>query len=133
MKPMPIGTTGKSTRMVTPELSAATVGSGTLAVFATPAMVALMELAAQDSVAPFLQDGEATVGTLVNIKHLKATPVGAQVTAASELVEVNGRELIFQVNCYDPAGLVGTGEHRRFVIDEAPFLAKAASRKGDTE
>ncbi len=133
MKSMPVGRTGKSMREVTMELSAATVGSGTLAVFATPAMVALMEMAAQDSVAPFLEDGEATVGTMVNIKHLKATPVGGKVTATSQLIEINGRELVFQVNCYDQAGLIGTGEHRRFVIEKTPFLAKAASRKGDTE
>lgn len=132
MKDLPLGLQGEYTREVTHEISAATVGSGTVAVLATPAMVAMMELAAQFSAQPYLEDGEATVGTLVNIKHLKATPIGAHVTAKSKLLEVNGRELIFEVSCYDDAGLVGTGEHRRFVIDEALFLEKASTRRGNT-
>lgn len=131
MKEIPVGITGEHTREVTYEISAATVGSGTVAVLATPAMIAMMELAAQQSVQPYLSDGEATVGTMVNIKHLKATPIGAHATAKSKLLEVNGRELVFEVNCYDDAGLVGAGEHRRFVIDQAPFMEKAMTRKGD--
>lgn len=130
MKTIPDGLTGEFTQEVTHAISAATVGSGTVAVLATPAMIAMMELAAQNSVQPYLESGEATVGTLVNIKHIKATPIGAKATAKSRLLETNGRELIFEVNCYDDAGLVGTGEHRRFVIDEAPFLEKANARRG---
>lgn len=125
-----MGITGEHTLKVTYEISAAAVGSGTVEVLATPAMIAMMELAAQNSVQPYLEDGEATVGTQVSIRHLKATPIGAHATAKSKLLEINGRELLFEVSCCDDAGLVGTGEHRRFVIDQAPFTEKANARKG---
>ena len=90
------GIKGRQEVMVTDENSAAAVGSGLLPVFATPAMVALMEKTAWMSVAPYLNDGEGTVGTKLEIAHNAATPVGMQVWCESELVEVDGRRLVFK-------------------------------------
>ena len=91
------GIKGRQEVMVTDENSAAAVGSGLLPVFATPAMVALMEKTAWMSVAPYLNDGEGTVGTKLEIAHNAATPVGMQVWCESELVEVDGRRLVLKV------------------------------------
>ena len=95
------GIKGRQEVMVTDENSAAAVGSGLLPVFATPAMVALMEKTAWMSVAPYLNDGEGTVGTKLEIAHNAATPVGMQVWCESELVEVDGRRLVFKVEAFD--------------------------------
>lgn len=98
------GIKGRQEVMVTDENSAAAVGSGLLPVFATPAMVALMEKTAWMSVAPYLNDGEGTVGTKLEIAHNAATPVGMQVWCESELVEVDGRRLVFKVEAFDAKG-----------------------------
>ena len=104
------------------------LGSGSLAVFATPAMIALMEKTARLSVAPFLEDGQSTVGTLVNVKHLSASPVGMKITCRTELKEIDRRRLVFHVECSDEAGIIGEGEHERFIIDEAKFMAKTEAK-----
>lgn len=109
---------------------AVNVGSGSLRVFATPMMVALIEKAAVLSVEPYLGEGMSSVGTLVNIKHVAATPVGMRVWAETELVEVDRRRLVFKVAAYDETGLVGEGTHERFVIDIEKFQAKTDSKKG---
>ncbi len=99
-------------------------GSGTLRVFATPAMISLMENTAMNSVAPFLQNDEATVGTEINIKHLSATPVGCCVTCESELIEIDGRRLVFKVKVYDNKSVAGEGTHERFIIKAKKFFEK---------
>lgn len=76
------------------------------------------------SVAPYLEEWQSTVGTLVNIKHLSASPVGMTITCKTELVDIDRRRLVFHVECYDTAGLIGEGDHERFIIDEAKFMAK---------
>ena len=123
------GIKGRQEVMVTDENSAAAVGSGLLPVFATPAMVALMEKTAWMSVAPYLNDGEGTVGTKLEIAHNAATPVGMQVWCESELVEVDGRRLVFKVEAFDAKGSIGGGTHERFIIKNEKFLAKAQSKK----
>lgn len=105
-------------------------GSGTLPVFATPAMIALMENTAMNAVSPHLAEGEATVGTLINVKHLSATPVGADVTCEAELTEIDGRRLVFKVTARDNAGPIGEGTHERFIIKSEKFLAKAQDKLG---
>ena len=122
---MQIGTTKTVTITVTPNDSAKTYGSGTLDVFATPAMIALMERTAMDSVAPYLAEDEATVGTEVNVQHLSATPIGCQVTCHSELIGIDGRKLTFKVTASDSKGVIGEGTHSRFIIKTEKFLAKA--------
>lgn len=124
------GIKGKQTVTVTREQTAAHYGSGALEVFATPAMVALLEETAWKSVQPYLEAGQGTVGTRVDVRHLAATPPGMQVTCESELVEIDRRRLVFQVEIYDEKTKVGEGIHERFVIQSDKFLA-AANAKGD--
>lgn len=121
---MEVGIKKKTTITVTDKDTALAHGSGSLKVFATPAMVALMENTAMNSVLPYLGEGEATVGTLLNIKHLSATPVGCSVTCESELVEIDGRRLVFKVTASDSKGSIGEGIHERFVILAEKFMNK---------
>ncbi|MDD5922373.1 MAG: thioesterase family protein [Eubacteriales bacterium] len=123
------GIKGSAEEMVTEENTAAKVGSGLLPVYATPSMIALIEKAAHTSIADGLEDGQGTVGTLMNVKHLSATPIGMKITAETELVEVDRRRLVFSVKAYDEAGLIGEGTHERFIIYNDKFLAKAESKK----
>lgn len=129
---MDIGLKGKQEQVVSDELTAAHVGSGLAPVFATPMMVALMEQTCAESVTPFLQEGESTVGTHIDISHCSATPVGLKVWCESELIEVDRRRLTFAVKAYDEAGLIGEGRHERFVIDNAKFMAKVNGKKSNT-
>lgn len=124
------GIQGKAETIVNEHNTAKAMGSGTLEVFATPAMVALMESAAYQSVVSALEPGMGTVGTLMEIKHLSATPLGMRVTAESELVEVDGRRLVFSVQASDESGLIGTGTHERFIVKDEKFMAKAESKRG---
>lgn len=121
------GTKGKQEIIVTRELTAARYGSGLVEVYATPAMIALMEKTCQESVQDQLEKGLLTVGTLVNIRHLKATPVGMRVECESELLAQEGRKLTFRVIARDEQGIIGDGTHERFIINEADFMKKLAS------
>ena len=118
------GIKGHKEQTVTPEMSAARVGSGLVDVFATPMLVALVEQTCYESVLPHLDEGQGTVGTLVNVSHTSATPIGHRVWCDSELVEVDRRRLVFRVKAYDEAGLIGEGTHERFVIDVDKFMQK---------
>ena len=122
------GIKGHLEQIVTPEMSAARVGSGLVDVFATPMLVALVEQTCYESVLPYLDEGQGTVGTLVNVSHLSATPIGKRVWCDSELVEVDRRRLVFSVKAYDECGLIGEGTHERFVIDTAKFMEKLAAK-----
>lgn len=108
--------------------TAKNVGSGTLLVLATPKMIALMEEAAYKCVANDLEAGTSSVGTLMNVKHLSATPVGMTVSATATVTEVDGRKLSFKVEAYDEIGLIGEGEHERFVVAEEKFVSKTYSK-----
>lgn len=123
------GIRGKDSVKVTHENTAAVVGSGLLEVFATPMMIALMEKTACESVAPYLEEGSGTVGTKLEIRHTAATPVGMTVTCETELVEVDGRRLVFDVKAYDESGPVGEGRHERFIINNEKFLKKANAKR----
>ena len=125
-----VGIKGTQSVTVANDNTAAAMGSGTLAVFATPAMIALMEKTAYISVQNELDEGCGSVGTLLNVKHLAATPVGMQVTCESELVEIDGRRLVFSVKAYDEKGLIGEGTHERFIVQNEKFLAKTNAKKG---
>jgi predicted thioesterase len=122
------GIKGKKEITVTQDKTAKAMSSGALDVFATPAMIALMENTAFESVAAELEPGSGTVGTALNVKHVSATPVGMKVTCETELVKVDGRALTFSVKAYDEAGLIGEGEHERFIIFEEKFQAKADAK-----
>lgn len=128
MKPMTIGAAGTAAAMVDDTNLAETVKSGSLPVFATPMMAALMEQAACNAVRPFLEDGETTVGTLLELHHDAATPAGMTVIARAEVAAVSGREISFQVTASDEAGIIGSGTHKRFLVDAERFMAKAQKR-----
>jgi fluoroacetyl-CoA thioesterase len=112
------------TRTVGEGDTASVYGSGLLDVLSTPAMIALMEQTAMKAVEACLNDGEGTVGTEVNIRHLKATKVGKAVTCTATLQEVNGKRLLFHVEASDDEGKIGEGRHERFIIENEKFLAK---------
>ncbi len=123
------GIKGAAQQPVTSENTAAALGSGTLPVFATPALVALAERTCWQSVAPYLDEGCGTVGTKLELEHTAPTPVGMTVRCESELVAVEGRRLVFRVTLCDDAGPVGGGTHERFVINDAKFTAKAQAKR----
>lgn len=122
------GIKGYQEEIVTPELCANHLGSGTVRVFATPMMVTIMERTSRLSVQPYLDEGCETVGTAVNIKHVSSTPVGMKVWCDSELIQIDGRRLVFNVKAYDEKGLIGEGTHERFIINVAKFQAKTDSK-----
>ncbi|MDD2463283.1 MAG: thioesterase family protein [Desulfobulbus sp.] len=121
---IPAGVKGKEELVVTYEDTAAKYGSGLVEVYATPAMVALMEKTCLVSVLPSLPEGHGTVGVKIDITHSKATPVGMKVTCESTLIEIDRRRLVFDVLAYDEKGEIGRGRHERFVIDTAKFMEK---------
>ena len=108
--------------------SALSVGSGSLRVYATPAMLALIEKAACKALEGLLAEGETTVGTLLNVKHLAATPVGMQVSATAELIERDGRKFVFSVTASDECGVIGEGTHERFLVFSDKFTDKTYSK-----
>lgn len=119
-----IGTKGYADALVEQEDTAKVVGSGDLLVYATPCMVALMEGAACESIAPFLAEGESSVGTMMQVNHISATPVGMEVRAESEVTAVEGRKVTFSIKAFDEAGEIGNAVHERFIIKADRFLEK---------
>ncbi|MCM1132544.1 MAG: thioesterase family protein [Ruminococcus flavefaciens] len=124
MKPIEINIKGTAETTVTDDKLAVTVGSGSLAVFATPAMTALMEESACNCLVDYLNDDETTVGTELSIRHISATPAGMKITAEAVLTEINGREFTFEVTAYDECGIIGKGSHKRFLVYSEKFTAK---------
>ena len=118
------GLIGTATTTVTTANIAATMKSGSLAVFATPAMCALMEEAACGAVNAHLEAGSGTVGISLNITHDRATAMHDTVTATATLTQVEGRKLTFSVQAEDSKGLIGKGSHERFIINNEKFMAK---------
>lgn len=124
------GLTGQASVTVTADLTAAALGSGNVSVFSTPALVALMEGAAVAALEGHLADGQTSVGTRLDVRHLAATPVGMTVRAVATLTEVDGRRLVFVVEAHDDAEQVGAGTHERFVVDRARFEARVVAKGG---
>lgn len=122
------GIKGSCSILADESTSAKTMGSGTLDVFATPAMTALMEKTAWQSIAPYLQEGQGSVGTRLDITHDAATPLGMTVTCSSELIRIDGRRLVFEVTASDDKEIIGRGIHERFIIDNDKFLTKTAAK-----
>lgn len=117
--------------IVSEEITAAKMRSGSLCVLATPFMVALMEQAASELCDKYVEEGFSTVGTALNIQHLAPTPVGAKVKATATVTEYDGRKICFDVEAYDEAGLIGKGTHERFTIKIDKFMQKTAQRKAE--
>ena len=123
-----IGMKGEVSTLVEKEDTAAEVGSGSLLVYATPCMVALMEGAACEAIAPCMNEDQTSVGTELNISHISATPVGLDVRAEAEVIAVEGKIITFQVTAYDEAGKIGEGTHKRFIVTTQRFLDKTYSK-----
>lgn len=128
MEELQVGVKGTDHVLVQESNTAAFMGSGLLPVFATPAMIALMEKTASESIQPYLEEGSGSVGTNLNVKHVSATPLGMEVRCESELIKVDGRKLVFSVKAFDAAGLIGEGTHERFLIKNESFLKKAEQK-----
>jgi len=116
-------------QVVTEELTASHIGSGTVRVFSTPMMIALMEKTCRNCVKPYLEEGQETVGTHVNVSHVSSTPVGMNVRSECELIGIDRRKLTFKVAAYNEKGLIGEGLHDRFIIDVARFRDKNEENK----
>ncbi len=125
-----VGMKGRKEITVTEDLLANKVGSGLVAVFATPMMIAGIEGAAAASVANELEPGKTTVGTLMNVSHVAATPAGMKVHFETELTEIapNGKILTFKVAAYDEKGLIGEGTHQRAIVNKERFESKAQAK-----
>ncbi len=104
------------------------MGSGDLAVYATPAMVALMEGAAVAALAPYLSEGQTSVGGAIQVQHSAPTPEGGQVRARAEVTVVDGKRVDFEVRAWDEQELIGKGTHTRYIVDRARFFAGAQKK-----
>lgn len=123
-----VGIKGRMETIVTPDNVATSVGSGRVKVFSTPNMIQLMERAALFSIEPYLEKGQSSVGTHIDVSHCAATPVGMRVWAESEVMEIDRRKVTFAVKAYDERGLIGEGTHERFIIDIEKFQSKADNK-----
>ena len=123
-----INMTGKESVTVTEENTAATVGSGSLRVFATPSLAALIEKAACNCLLGRLEEGTTSVGTVLDIKHMAATPVGMKAEAIVTLVEIDGRRLVFDVTVWDEKEKISEGVHERFIVNSDRFMTKVNSK-----
>ena len=124
MSELTIGLTNEKSVAVTIENTAIAMGSGTLRVFATPSMIALIEGCCAESVEDRLGEGITSVGTKVEVEHLAASPIGASILCKSKLVACDGRRLDFEVEVFDNNGLIGKGTHTRFTVDAEKFVSK---------
>lgn len=125
-----IGTKCRLEQTVTPELTASAIGSGSLPVFGTPFMAAMMENAAMTALQNFLEPGQGSVGTRLDIRHDAPTPIGMQVWAEAEITALseNGKMVDFSVRAWDEKGPVGSGTHTRAIINEQRFLDKCSGK-----
>ena len=128
MDEIQIGLAAEETATVVEALLATRLGSGSVEVYATPAMVALMESAAVATIHPLLPEGQTSVGIALDVRHLAATPPGQQVRARAEVVEVDGRRVTFSVRAWDERELIGEGTHTRYLIDVARFMQRVQSK-----
>ena len=123
-----VGMKGEVSSLVEREDTALEVGSGSLLVYATPCMVALMEGAACEAISQALSEDKTSVGVELSIKHLSATPVGLSVRAEAEVTAVEGSMITFNITAYDEAGKIGEGTHKRAVISTQRFLDKTYNK-----
>ena len=124
MMEITVGMKGEASSLVEREDTAAEVGSGSLLVYATPCMAALMEGAACEAVSQALEEGLTTVGTELNLNHISATPVGLSVRAEAEVTAVDGKCISFAIRAFDEAGEIGNATHKRFIVNAERFLDK---------
>ena len=123
-----IGIKHTKSEMVEEKNTAGALGSGLLPVYATPAMILLLEATCAEAVAPLLDEGNTTVGTKLDIEHVAATPIGLEVTCNCELFEIDRRRLAFKVEITDKAGVIGRGTHERFIVAGEKFMEKVSAK-----
>jgi fluoroacetyl-CoA thioesterase len=130
MRPIPVGTKGSFTLVVTPAQLASQFKDATLPpVLATPVMIMAMENAALNAIRPFLEPSETALGTAVDVRHLAATPVGQRVRAEAEVTEVDGRRIEFALTARDEAEEIGRGTHERMIVDYARIERRLAAKR----
>jgi fluoroacetyl-CoA thioesterase len=122
------GLVGEARTRVAPSDLASAFGSGTVDVYATPAMIALLETAAVNAVDHVLPEGSCTVGTHLDVRHLAPSPLGVEIVARAELIAVDGRRLTFRLEARDPVDTIGDGTHERVIVDASRLLARAAAK-----
>ena len=131
MTELTLGLKGRAEKVVDQTNTAKEMGSGSLDVFATPALVAMMEEAAVKALV--LEAGQSSVGVSLDIKHTAATPLGMKVWANAELIEIDRRRLVFKVEAFDEKEQIGSGKHERFLIDSEKFMSKTLSKTLEQE
>lgn len=129
MKPIPVGTKGTHAKLVTETDLASRIDASLAAVLSTPTMVSMMELAAMEAIKPFLDAGESSVGMSIEVSHTAATPPGHRARAEAEVTKVEGRRLEFAVRAFDDVEQIGSGTHRRAVIDAVKFNDRIKSKQ----
>jgi fluoroacetyl-CoA thioesterase len=129
MNRIPVGTTHTHPLLVTPEVAIDFLGDDEARVLATPWMIAYMEWACRNAIKPYLDENEDSVGTIVNVSHLAATPVGMSVAFTATVLEVSDRRILFRVEARDEKELIGEGRHERFVINVPRFVARLAAKR----
>lgn len=130
MENIQLGRVGEKTTTVSEALLATHLGSGSVEVYATPGMIALMEAAAVAAIDPLLPEGQSSVGVAMDVKHLAATPPGEEVRARAEVIGVDGHKVTLRVQAWDEHELIGEGTHVRYVIDVARFVERVQSKRG---
>lgn len=128
MPAIPIGTKGRAQRRVSGEIAINFLGVEGARVLATPAMIMLLEMTCRDSILPLLDPGFDSVGTVVNVKHLAATPLGMEVRFESEVIEADNRRVLFKVAAFDDKEQVADGTHERFIINVERFAKRLAEK-----
>lgn len=128
MEKIQAGLSGERKTKTTEEMTARHIGSGEVDVYATPAMIALMEAAALAALDRYLPEGQTSVGIALDVHHLAATPLGQWVRARAEVKAVDGRKVAFRVQAWDESELIGEGTHTRIVIDEERFIKRVRSK-----
>lgn len=123
-----IGLRGMQKTIVDDKNTAQKMGSGDLPVFATPAMIALMEKTAAYSVAPELDDSCSTVGIKIDVSHTAASSIGTEISCESELINIDGKKLTFTVIARDSSGIIGEGKHERFIVDREKFMKRTLEK-----
>ena len=123
------GMTGEHTTIITEAMTATALGSGGVPVYATPALVALMEAAAVDAIATLLPEGQTSVGIEIDLKHVAATPPGQSVRAKAEVITVEGRTIAFAIRAWDAHELIGEATHRRVIVDSNRFMNRVEGKR----
>ena len=129
MQEIPAGTTGEHHLLVTPEVAIDFIGHDEARVLATPWMIAYMEMTARNAIQPLLDENEDSVGTIVNVKHLAASPVGMSVRFSARVTGVDGRRVYFDVEAWDEVEKIGEGTHERFVVNVPKFISRLALKR----